>query len=61
MVCRGPDVCSSKKAHKLVKQSIQVRRYEYPLEGSRCPMRSMWTWSKLVSGLAKVPRGVTVC
>ena len=41
-----------------VKRSMQVSRYVYPLEGERGLTRSMWMWSKRMSGLAKVDRGV---
>ena len=44
-----------------VKRSMQVSRYVCPLECGRGPTRSMWMWSKRMSGLAKVDRGVTVC
>ena len=44
----------------LVKRSTHVRRYVLPFEGGRGPTRSMWTWSNLASGVAKVPNGVLV-
>lgn len=40
-----------------VKRSTHVRRYTQPLEGGSGPTKSICTWSKHASGVAKVARG----
>ena len=43
-----------------VNRSMTVKRYEYPFDGGRGPIRSSWTALKRASGVANVASGDTV-
>ena len=47
-------------SRQTVKQSTQVSKYQCPFEGGRELTRSTWTLLKCLSGVEKLPSGVTV-
>ena len=50
-----------KASGQRVKRSTQVSMYEYPLDGGRGPVISMWMCENRSSGVGNSPVGARVC